>query len=50
MMQKRMSGIHMEKIVQVSNRCSEDAGSVRRFALVKLVDPNPLPSPRLSCT
>jgi hypothetical protein len=31
MMQKRMSGIHMEEIVQVGNRCSEDAGRVRRF-------------------
>src|SRR5437764_5755521 len=30
-MQKRMSGIHTEEIVQIGNRCSEDAGRVRCF-------------------
>jgi hypothetical protein len=45
-----MSGMHTRKIEKVWQMgWSEDAGNVRRFALIKLVDTN-LPSPRLSPT
>jgi hypothetical protein len=41
-----MSGMHTRKIEKVWQMgWSEDAGNVRRFALIKLVDTN-LPPPR----